>query len=117
MDVKSTERGVIPENTLVQMIVFFPLGTTQSGVIFLGITLINPQNLYGVIGGEMITPINSWKIKWWSVIQEVRMVTCQFNTPNIKDSYWPGPSAEMFGAKYDRRRFHRTMEMISALPC
>ena len=36
--------------------------------------LLNPQKLFGVIGGVIITPVNSWKRKWGSAILEVRMV-------------------------------------------
>ena len=53
----------------------FLSGTRQGGVIFsLASRLLDPQKLFGVIGGAMITLINSWKIKWGSVIQAVPMV-------------------------------------------
>ena len=40
----------------------------------LGITLITSPEAIDVIGGVMISLINSWKIKWGPVIQEVRML-------------------------------------------
>ena len=56
------------------MVCSFLRGTTQEGNFTWELRLLNPQRLFGVIGGVIITLMNSRKIKWWGVIQEVRMV-------------------------------------------
>ena len=38
------------------------------------VRLANPQKLFGVLGGVILTLINSRIIRWWGVIQEVRMI-------------------------------------------